>query len=95
MADENKPAEDKPTEEKAPEAKAAEAKPAEAKPAEAKPAAAKPAAKPAPNSNVEEEHYEEVAEYRVGEGPPPLALIVVFFLIVTWAMTSWVPFFGY
>lgn len=42
-----------------------------------------------------EEHYEEVAEYRVGEGPPPLALIVLFALIVTWAATSWVPFFGY
>lgn len=42
-----------------------------------------------------EEHYEEVAEYRVGEGPPPIALIVVFALIVTWAATSWVPFFGY
>lgn len=42
-----------------------------------------------------DEHYEEVAEYRVGEGPPPIALIVVFALIVTWAATSWVPFFGY
>lgn len=41
------------------------------------------------------EHYEEVAEYRVGEGAPPLALMIVFFLIVTWAITSWVPFFGY
>lgn len=41
------------------------------------------------------EHYEEVAEYRVGEGAPPLALVVVFALIVIWAMTSWVPFFGY
>ena len=89
MADETQPAEDKPQ-----EAKPAEAKPPEAKAAEAKPVA-KPAAKPAPNSDVEEEHYEEVAEYRVGEGPPPLALIVAFFLIVTWAMTSWVPFFGY
>ncbi|MBY0545983.1 MAG: hypothetical protein K2W95_01700 [Candidatus Obscuribacterales bacterium] len=42
-----------------------------------------------------EEHYEEVAEYRVGEGAPPLALVVLFALIVTWAATSWVPFFGY
>ncbi len=42
-----------------------------------------------------EEHYEEVAEYRVGEGAPPLALIVVFACIVLWAATSWVPFFGY
>ncbi len=41
------------------------------------------------------EHYEEVSEYRVGEGAPPLALVVVFALIVVWAMTSWVPFFGY
>jgi hypothetical protein len=41
------------------------------------------------------EHYEEVAEYRIGEGPPPLALVVMFFLIVIWATLSWVPFFGY
>lgn len=41
------------------------------------------------------EHYEEVAEYRVGEGAPPLALIVFFLLVVLWAMTSWIPFFGY
>lgn len=43
----------------------------------------------------EEEQYEEVAEYRIGEGPPPLSLIVMFFLIVLWAMLSWIPFFGY
>lgn len=45
--------------------------------------------------NAAAEHYEEVAEYRVGEGAPPLALIVFFILIVSWAMTSWIPFFGY
>ncbi len=43
----------------------------------------------------EGEHYEEVAEYRIGEGPPPLALIVAFALIVIWASISWIPFFGY
>lgn len=41
------------------------------------------------------EHYEEVAEYRVGEGAPPLALVILFACVVLWAMTSWVPFFGY
>ena len=41
------------------------------------------------------EHYEEVAEYRIGEGPPPIALIVAFALIVIWASVSWIPFFGY
>jgi len=46
-------------------------------------------------ADADGEHYEEVAEYRVGEGAPPLALIVVFALILCWAMTSWVPFFGY
>jgi hypothetical protein len=46
-------------------------------------------------ANKNEEHYEEVAEYRIGEGPPPLALIVIFALIVIWASISWVPFFGY
>jgi len=58
--------------------------PKTAKPAAADAAAAEPA-----------EHYEEVAEYRIGEGPPPLALIVAFALIVMWASVSWVPFFGY
>jgi hypothetical protein len=41
------------------------------------------------------EHYEQIAEYRIGEGPPPLALVVMFILIVLWATLSWVPFFGY
>lgn len=44
---------------------------------------------------AEEEHYEEVAEYRIGEGPPPPFLIVMFVLIFLWAAFSWVPFFGY
>jgi len=44
---------------------------------------------------VDAEHYEEVAEYRIGEGPPPVALIVAFALIVIWATISWIPFFGY
>jgi hypothetical protein len=44
---------------------------------------------------ADEEHYEEVSEYRIGEGPPPIALIVMFALIVLWAMFSWIPFFGY
>ena len=42
-----------------------------------------------------DEHYEEIAEYRIGEGPPPLALVVAFVLIVLWASISWIPFFGY
>lgn len=44
---------------------------------------------------AEEGHYEVVAEYRIGEGPPPIALVVMFALIVLWASVSWVPFFGY
>jgi len=44
---------------------------------------------------AETEHYEEVSEYRIGEGPPPLPLIVAFALIVLWATVSWIPFFGY
>ncbi|HEY9676972.1 MAG TPA: hypothetical protein V6C76_03145 [Drouetiella sp.] len=43
----------------------------------------------------EEEHYEEVSEYRIGEGPPPLFLVVFFILVVSWALFSWIPFFGY
>ena len=42
-----------------------------------------------------EEHYEEVAEYRIGEGAPPIALVVAFAIIVIWASISWIPFFGY
>ncbi len=46
-------------------------------------------------ADAEVHHYEEVAEYRIGEGPPPIALIVMFVLIVLWASLSWIPFFGY
>jgi hypothetical protein len=61
-----------------------------------------PATKPPVAAKVEHthgepgaEHYEEVSEYRIGEGPPPLPLIVCFVIIVIWASISWVPFFGY
>jgi hypothetical protein len=53
------------------------------------------AAATAPAEEAELEHYEEVAEYRIGEGPPPIALVVMFALIVMWATLSWIPFFGY
>lgn len=43
----------------------------------------------------ETEHYEEVSEYRIGEGPPPFPLVVAFAFIVLWAMVSWIPLFGY
>jgi hypothetical protein len=43
----------------------------------------------------EEEHYEEVSEYRIGEGAPPLFLVLVFFFVVMWACFSWIPLFGY
>lgn len=43
----------------------------------------------------DEEHYEVVSEYRVGEGPPPLFLVLAFFLIVLWACFCWIPFFNY
>ena len=62
----------------------------------AKPAAPKPDTKLA---NVKESgpegHYEVVSEYRIGEGPPPLFLVISFVLIVLWAMFAWIPFFGY
>lgn len=41
------------------------------------------------------EHYEVVSEYRIGEGPPPLFLVIAFIFIVLWALFSWIPFFGY
>jgi hypothetical protein len=67
----------------------------------AKPEAIKPASaaalKPAAQAPVtgEEEHYEVVSEYRIGEGAPPLFLVICFIFIVVWAMFSWIPFFGY
>jgi hypothetical protein len=48
-----------------------------------------------PKPAVPEEHYEEVSEYRIGEGPPPLFLVIAFAFIVLWALFSWIPFFGY
>jgi hypothetical protein len=52
--------------------------------------------KPLPaEAGAEDEHYEIVSEYRIGEGPPPIFLVVCFVLIVLWAMFSWIPFFGY
>ncbi|HEY9786109.1 MAG TPA: hypothetical protein V6D17_11945 [Candidatus Obscuribacterales bacterium] len=48
-----------------------------------------------PAAEEEGEHYEVVSEYRIGEGPPPLFLVVAFAFIVLWAMFSWIPFFGY
>ncbi len=53
----------------------------------------KPAAAAA--AGEEEAHYEEVSEYRIGEGPPPLFLVIFFLFIVGWALFSWIPFFGY
>jgi hypothetical protein len=59
-------------------------------------AATQPGARPHQQEEQElHEHYEEVAEYRIGEGPPPLPLLVAFGLIILWAMISWIPFFGY
>jgi hypothetical protein len=57
---------------------------------------AKPAGvKPGDISTPIEEHYEEVSEYRIGEGAPPLFLVLAFVFIVLWAMFSWIPFFHY
>jgi len=69
----------------------------EAKPESSKPATASAVVKPASVAPVtgEEEHYEEVSEYRIGEGAPPVFLVVCFVFIVIWAMFSWIPFFGY
>lgn len=53
------------------------------------------AVKTAEVKNDDNEHYEVVSEYRIGEGAPPLFLIICFILIVLWAMFSWIPFFGY
>jgi len=51
--------------------------------------------KPAAPAAEEEPHYEEVSEYRIGEGPPPLFLILFFCFVITWACFAWIPFFGY
>lgn len=56
---------------------------------------AHPTAQKAAANVADKEHYEEVAEYRIGEGPPPLFLVLCFIFVVIWAMFSWIPFFGY
>lgn len=43
----------------------------------------------------DDEHYEVVSEYRIGEGAPPPFLVVCFILIFVYAAVSWIPFFGY
>jgi hypothetical protein len=48
-----------------------------------------------PPNTRPEPHYEEVSEYRIGEGPPPLFLVIAFAFIVIWALFSWIPLFGY
>jgi hypothetical protein len=53
------------------------------------------AANLAKDATSELDHYEEVSEYRIGEGPPPLFLVIAFIFIVIWALFSWIPFFGY
>lgn len=53
------------------------------------------AAEKAKIAQEEETHYEVVSEYRIGEGPPPLFLVIAFAFVVLWALFSWVPFFGY
>lgn len=45
--------------------------------------------------NLDDIHYEEVSEYRIGEGPPPPFLVIAFVLIFVWASISWIPFFNY
>jgi hypothetical protein len=47
-------------------------------------------------ANIEaKENYEEVSEYSIGDGPPPLFLVLAFMFVVLWALFSWIPFFGY
>ncbi|GEM_PF-523904 len=48
-----------------------------------------------PNTPVDDDHYEVVSEYRIGEGAPPPFLVVCFILIFVYAAVSWIPFFGY
>jgi len=59
---------------------------------------AKPAAPPKAAASPltgDEEHYEEVSEYRIGEGAPPIFLVICFFFIVLYACFAWIPLFGY
>ncbi len=53
------------------------------------------AANLAKDATKELDHYEEVSEYRIGEGPPPLFLVIAFAFVIIWALFSWYPFFGY
>lgn len=34
-------------------------------------------------------------EYRVAHNRPPMALVVIYILVILWAAISWIPFYGY
>jgi len=38
-----------------------------------------------------EEHYDEVAGYRVGHAGVPVVLVVLYLLIILWALVAWIP----
>ena len=38
-----------------------------------------------------EEHYEEVAGYKVGHAGVPVVLVVLYLLIILWALVAWIP----
>jgi hypothetical protein len=38
-----------------------------------------------------EEHFDEVAGYRVGHAGVPVVLVVLYLLIILWALVAWIP----
>ena len=38
-----------------------------------------------------EEHYDEIAGYKVGHAGVPVVLIVLYLLIILWALVAWIP----
>jgi hypothetical protein len=45
----------------------------------------------APVAVGDEEHYEEVAGYKIGHAGVPVVLIVLYVLIIIWALFAWIP----
>ncbi len=45
----------------------------------------------APVAAGDEAHFEEVAGYRIGDAGVPVVLIVLYVLIIIWALFAWIP----
>ncbi len=38
-----------------------------------------------------DEHFDEVAGYKIGHAGVPVVLVVLYLLIILWALVAWIP----